>query len=180
MQQPSTDDKGVHWFLRLVTDQVSLLKFLDHDRSYLIAEMTTVSFNQVSWPDQDADATDLFVFMLKSQQESDKYYKQYPNADVSKDDLWHIRDNRGVNSQGKLREYAEKHVSVNQKRRVIEAVLGIHGLAKALFPVIKQLKQLKYDQIEPFCTLLSNTALGLSESYAAVRLHLVDRRAKSQ
>ncbi|EED11624.1 hypothetical protein TSTA_108130 [Talaromyces stipitatus ATCC 10500] len=176
------DDQGA-----LEKNQHSL-HFLDRDRAYLIAEVNPTLANQVWWPQRNADSADMFLFMLKSQWITDKYYEEYPNSDFT--ELWEVRENRGVNSQGGLRKYADKHgmdynrlrdiVQVTQKARAIEAEMETPGLSKSMYFAFKRLRAVRFEQIGPFCVLFRTSesfeklkhyapkALALWNDYAAI------------
>ncbi|KUL81991.1 hypothetical protein ZTR_09826 [Talaromyces verruculosus] len=176
---------GAHKLLNFLERNRNSLRLLDRDRAYLIAEVDQESVNQLTWPDRDADESDMFLFMLEAQWKSDEYHDRHPDSNFAKKELWRIRENLGINSQGKLKEYAKERsmdynrlrdmVQVTQKAGAIEAELEIPGLAKALFPAYKRLKDLKETEIEPFCRLfLASDTFLVYKSYAPTGLALWD------
>lgn len=167
-------------FLELMQKKSFLLRFLDRERGYLIADLDETANSQLEWPNFDADEADMIVFTLKSNRVANEYYKQHPNMDFTKDGMWRVRENRGVNSQGKLPEFAREQgykyttlrdiITLVQKRRVIEAEMKSPGLADALFFVSKKLKLLRFEEIGPFCTLLRDSPLLPVLLHAAVKI----------
>ncbi|OKL60320.1 hypothetical protein UA08_04452 [Talaromyces atroroseus] len=186
--QTTVDDEqtvGAHKFLVFVERNRHSLHLLDRDRAYLIAQLDQMSANQLSWPKSAADVSDMFVFMLQAQWISAQYHGRHPDSDFADKELWRIRENRGVNSQGKLREYAKERnmdynrlrdtVQVNQKAGAIEAELGVPGLGKTLYSAFKRLRDLKQNEIESFCRLFrASDSFADYKSYAAIALALLD------
>jgi hypothetical protein len=169
--QPERQGLSAYGFFHMIEKRLHTLDFLNRERGYVLANASITAADRLAYlsPKRVPTVEETLLFMLESHERTREYFAEFQEADFTDPDMWRIRLNRGVSSQGKLTAFTRKYglpyvtirgaVTITQKELIIEKELGVPGLSINFCSVRKRLADLSLSEIDNLCNLIRRSSL---------------------